>query len=33
MGVIVIFGMIAIVGWSLVAWTYTEPGKRWLKTL
>ena len=33
MGVIVIFGMIAIVGWSLVAWTYTESGKRWLKAL
>lgn len=33
MGAVVIFGMIAVVVWSILAWTYTEPGKRWLKTL
>jgi len=33
MGVIIIFGIIALVGWSFVAWTYTDSGKKWLKSL
>lgn len=33
MGPVVIFGFISIVVWSFLAWTYTEPGKRWLKAL
>ena len=32
-GVALIFGMLAVFAAAFLAWTYTKPGKRWLKNL